>query len=221
MFTSRSEYRISIRADNADTRLTEKARSVGAVDDRRWSAFTFFRDQLAAGDKLLRDFAQSSQGWEKYGLLVNKDGINRSAYDMIALPGIGTRDLLQAIPGLRDLDSRVLDRLDIDGHYAHHVRRQSNNIAAFLRDEALDIPPDLDYTSLPGLSSELKERLSKARPTTFGAAQRIEGSTPGGLLALYKHVKIQKGKRGRPVRADDGALLPPAEVSFDNPGVNL
>lgn len=137
--------------------------------------------------------------------------ITPSAFDMLALPKIGCRDLLEAIPALRVLDSRVLDRLDIDGHYAHHVKRQSNNIAAFLRDEALDIPPDLDYKAMSGLSSELKERLSKARPTTFGAAQRIEGATPGGLLALYRHLKMRNQGKGA------GAILPPDEASFDTP----
>ena len=215
MFTSRSEYRISIRADNADTRLTEKARLVGAVHDTRWNAFSSFKEQLAEGSRLLQEFSQSPQGWAKLGLIINKDGMSRSAFDMLALPGIACRDLLDALPALRDLDTRVLDRLDIDGHYAHHVKRQSTNIAAFLRDEALDNPPELDYMEMPGLSSELKERLTKARPTTFGAAQRVEGATPGGLLTLYKHLKSQKRSRG------GRRLIPPEETSFDNAALGI
>ena len=141
--------------------------------------------------------------------------LDYSAFDMLALPGIACRDLLEVVPALRDLDSRVLDRLDIDGHYAHHVKRQSNNIAAFLRDEAVDIPPDLDYMEMPGLSSELKERLTKARPTTFGAAQRLDGATPGGLLTLYKHIKTRNRSKSQ------SPLLPQQEASFDIPPLGV
>lgn len=100
------------------------------------------------------------------------------------------------------------------GQYTHHVRRQANTVASFLRDESLKLDPDLDYWSIPALSHELKERLSKARPVTFGAAQRLDGATPGGLLALYSHIR----SRDRRKMSKD-PLIPPSEAGLDDAGL--
>lgn len=103
------------------------------------------------------------------------------------------------------------------GRYAHHVRRQTNNITSFLRDEALELPADLDYSSMSGLSSELKERLSHARPTTFGAAQRLEGATPGGLLNLYQYIKSQKkaARRHNAGASAHSPAIPPSDAGLE------
>merc|ERR1712093_710984 len=183
MFTSRSEYRISIRSDNADVRLTEKAQSTGCISPARWEVFQHTKAQIEEGTRR--------------GIAAKNDGVYRSGFDLLPFPNVTMQDLVHTIPGLAHTDPLILDRLTTEGRYAHHVRRQTQAVAAFLRDEALVLDDDLDYDSIGGLSSELKERLSKVRPTTFGAAQRLEGTTPGGLLALYKHVKLAQKNKSR------------------------
>lgn len=156
---------------------------------------------------------------------------------MLSLPRLAATDVLLAIPELGHIDPKVLERIGVDsefrmpcslrllcsltpsrlGRYAHHVRRQSNNIISFLRDEALQLPDDLNYSSISGLSSELKERLSRARPTTFGAAQRLEGATPGGLLNLYQYIKSQKkaARRHGLSASTHSPAIPPADAGLE------
>lgn len=153
-----------------------------------------------------------------------------SAFDLLALPNMTCQRFVEAIPQLASLHPRILERIDIEGEcaavsrppsiliyhnpqgrYTHHVRRQANTVASFLRDESLKLDPDLDYWTIPALSHELKERLSKARPVTFGAAQRLEGATPGGLLALYSHIRSRERRR-----VTKEPLIPSTEAGLDD-----
>ncbi|KAF8465141.1 glucose inhibited division protein A-domain-containing protein [Russula ochroleuca] len=189
MFTSRSEYRMTMRSDNADLRLTERGRAVGVVSDARWGSFNCVRDDLARAEDLLRGFALSPQGWKDHGFIVNLDGILRSAFHMLRYPHFRSADLVKTIPALNTLDPRVLARVDINGRYAAHIRRQDADVRLFLADESLQLQSTLDYAQVAGLSSEERERLALVRPASIGAAKRMEGITPKGVVALLRHAK--------------------------------
>ncbi|KAH9961894.1 glucose inhibited division protein A-domain-containing protein [Russula dissimulans] len=189
MFTSRSEYRMTIRSDNADLRLTERGRAVGVVSDARWESFNHERDDLARAEALLRGIALSPQAWRDHGFVVKLDGIVRSAFDMLSHPHIRSADFVKSIPALNSLDPRILARIDVDGRYAAHLHRQDADVRLFLADESLRLQPTLDYVQVEGLSSEERERLARVRPASIGAAKRMEGMTPKGVVALLRHAK--------------------------------
>ncbi|KAI0263638.1 mitochondrial translation optimization protein [Gloeopeniophorella convolvens] len=193
MFTSRSEYRLTMRSDNADLRLTEKGVAVGAVSGARWLAFNHERAELARAEGLLRGTAFSPQGWGDHGFAVKRDGIVRSAFDMLSHPNLRGSDFVKVIPALGTIDPRILARVDIDGRYASHLRRQDADVRLFLADEGLVLQPNLDYAQVTGLSSEERERLARGRPASIGAAKRMEGMTPKGIVALLRHAKRTYG----------------------------
>ncbi|KAH9012793.1 glucose inhibited division protein A-domain-containing protein, partial [Lactarius pseudohatsudake] len=191
MFTSRSEYRMTLRSDNADLRLTEKGRAVGIVSAARWSSFNRERDELARAETLLRGTVLSPQAWRDHGFVVKLDGILRrcvgpsslskrltlkptcSAFDMLSHPHIRSADFVDLIPALGAIDRRILARLDIDGRYAAHLRRQDADVRLFLADESLLLQPTLDYTQVTGLSSEERERLARVRPASIVGSNLI------------------------------------------------
>jgi tRNA uridine 5-carboxymethylaminomethyl modification enzyme len=189
MFTSRAEYRLVLRADNADQRLTPLGIARGCVGAPRAAAFTA---KLAALDRV-RSLAQSLRltppALGRHGIAVNADGIPRSAAELLAYPGI-TVDRLAAIwPALAGIARDIAEQLEIDARYAGYIERQSADILAFRRDESLLLSDDLDYGVIGSLSSEIRLKLSAARPATLGAAARISGVTPAALVALLKYVR--------------------------------
>ncbi|KAF8652580.1 hypothetical protein AX16_004333 [Volvariella volvacea WC 439] len=189
MFTARSEYRMTIRSDNADLRLTELGRKAGVISDERWSVFTKTRESMEEATELLRSVALSPQGWQTHGFDVQRDGIRRSAFDMLRYPGITTARLLDVVPHLASFDPQILARVDIDGRYHPHLSRQEADLKDFMEDENLLLDPQMDYSTVQGLSSEVRERLSKVRPTSIGAAKRMEGMTPTSIVYLLRHAK--------------------------------
>ncbi|EIN06856.1 mitochondrial translation optimization protein [Punctularia strigosozonata HHB-11173 SS5] len=189
MFTSRSEYRMTIRSDNADMRLTEKARKAGAVSDARWSSFVATRDAIFQGTKLLKRVSFSPQGWGNLGYSVTRDGVTRSAWDMLRYPSVTAKDLIERVPELASIDADLLDRLTIEAVYYPHLQRQEADLRVFMEDESLILDPNMDYHAIQGLSSEVKERLSRVKPTSIGAAKRMEGMTPSSIIYLLKHAK--------------------------------
>ncbi|KAH7909008.1 glucose inhibited division protein A-domain-containing protein [Hygrophoropsis aurantiaca] len=199
MFTSRSEYRMTLRSDNADMRLTEIGHNANIISPARWATYNNTRSAIEHGTDLLKRVGLSPQGWEKYGFDIKKDGISRSAYELLRYPNINTTSLLNAgaVPGLDKIDEGARARIDVDATYAPHLHRQTADLQSFHADESLVLDPYMDYAAVAGLSEEVKERLARVRPANLGAAKRMEGMTPTGVVYLLRHAKrTWKGKAG-------------------------
>ena len=189
MFTSRAEFRLTLRADNADQRLTTRGMALGLVGADRTTAFTQKAAMLDAARERAQALTLSPAQAAKYGFKVNPDGQRRNVLQLLAYPEIGFRDLTQVWSELGDWPAVVREQIEIEAGYAGYLDRQAADVAAFRRDENLRLPANLDYASIGGLSFEAREKLSAGRPITLGQALRIEGVTPGAITALLAHVR--------------------------------
>ena len=189
MFTSRAEYRLALRADNADQRLTPKGTALGLIGRARRDAFAAKLADLDAARALLDGLAATPNELQAHGIAVNKDGVRRSARALLAYPHVDTAALTAVWPKLSALKPDIAEQLEIDARYSGYLERQEADVRAFRRDESLAIPGDLDFRSLPGLSAEVCGKLEQARPATLAAAARISGVTPAALTALLGHVR--------------------------------
>ncbi len=188
MFTSRAEYRLTLRADNADQRLTGDGIRIGCVSAERERRFAAKMAALAIARDRLAGLRMTPPALKRHGITVNEDGISRSAVELLARPGIDLARLSEVWPELEGFPAEIAEQVEIDACYAGYLERQERDIAAFRRDEALLLPPDLDYAAVGSLSREIRDKLGAARPATLGAAARISGVTPAALVALLKHV---------------------------------
>ena len=188
MFTSRAEYRLLLRADNADLRLTSRGIDAGCVGSARQLAFGAKKAALDEARNILKYMTFTPSALAEKGVLINKDGVRRSGLDLLAMPDMGWDRLRTLIPEIPAFRRDVEEQLEIDGRYAGYVGRQEADIRAFRRDEALRLPADLDYGAIGGLSTEVRLKLNAAQPATLGAASRIPGVTPAALTALLKYV---------------------------------
>ena len=189
MFTSRAEYRLRLRADNADQRLTGLGVQVGCVGATRADAYRAKAAALAAGRAQARALAATPGALARHGLRINQDGIRRSAFDLLSHPGIDLARLAAIWPELGGLAPEVARQIEIDARYAVYLKRQNADVRAFRRDEALKLPGDLDFEGIPSLSTEVRQVLAEARPATLGAAARLPGVTPAAVVALLRYVK--------------------------------
>jgi tRNA uridine 5-carboxymethylaminomethyl modification enzyme len=189
MFTSRSEYRLSLRADNADLRLTPKGLAAGCVGSARREAFSAKAEALAKLRSLAATLCLTPTEARRRGLDVNLDGVPRSAVELLAYPTIAFGQLKAIWPELGGFPDSVAEQLEIDGLYAGYLERQDRDIETLRREEALPVPADLSFEDMPGLSRELQQKLARDRPRTLGQAARIDGMTPAALTLLLAHLR--------------------------------
>ncbi|MDO9426853.1 MAG: tRNA uridine-5-carboxymethylaminomethyl(34) synthesis enzyme MnmG [Methylobacterium sp.] len=200
MFTSRSEYRLSLRVDNADERLTPRGAALGCVGTRRADHFARSQTALEAARGRLETLSLTPSQAAGHGLALNQDGIRRSAFQLLSYPDIDWSRLAAVWPDLAEVPDRIAERLQTDATYAVYLDRQRADIAAFRRDEAVALPIRLDYGAIPGLSNEMRSKLETVRPGTLGQAARIEGVTPAALTLLAAHAR--RGDRSGRVHAE-------------------
>jgi tRNA uridine 5-carboxymethylaminomethyl modification enzyme len=189
MFTSRAEFRLTLRADNADQRLTARGVALGCVGQERQAAFHVKSEALASARARARSLQLTPDQAARHGLRVKADGQRRDLIQLLAYPEIGFGDLASIWPDIAGWTPEVREQLEIEAAYAGYLDRQLADVAAFRRDEDLALPTDLDYRAVGGLSNEVREKLLAIRPLTLGQASRIEGVTPGALTALLAHVR--------------------------------
>jgi len=189
MFTSRAEYRLSLRADNADQRLTGRGVAIGCVGPKRRKAFAAKTEALEAARIRMAGLSATPNQLKNLGLVINQDGVRRNAVELLAYPDIAWERLTGIWPELQGLAPEIAEQMEIDGRYSGYLKRQAADVVAFRRDEDLSLSPDLDYDRVASLSTEVRQKLKTVRPATLGAAGRIQGVTPAALVALLRHVK--------------------------------
>jgi len=193
MFTSRAEYRLTLRADNADQRLTDLGDRFGLIGAERRTAFANKKAALKEGRDILRGLTLTPNEAGRHGLSLNQDGVRRSAETLLGFSTIEFDQLKAIWPHeLGTIDPAIAEQLGIDAMYAGYLDRQQADVDAFRRDEALTIPEDLDFDAIPGLSNEMREKFRTARPATLGAAARIAGVTPAALTLILGHIKRKR-----------------------------
>jgi tRNA uridine 5-carboxymethylaminomethyl modification enzyme len=189
MFTSRAEYRLTLRADNADQRLTGRGIALGCVGARRAAKHAEKMVTLAAAREYACSVALTPTQAQRHGLILNQDGQRRTAFELLSHPAIGVAQLAPIWPRLGGLPHKIAEQLEIDAKYDVYLSRQADDIAAYRRDEGLLLPEHLDYASIRGLSNEVRQKLQSLRPRTIGQAGRIDGITPAALTLLLAHLK--------------------------------
>jgi len=198
MFTSRAEYRLTLRAENADQRLTPKGMTIGCVDAERTRSFSAKLQALEAARGLARSLSVTPTEAGRYGIALNRDGQRRTAFELLSYPTMKMADLTRIWPEFRAFDMNITDQLETDAKYAVYLDRQAADVVSYRRDEAIELPDDLDYSVLPGLSNEVRQKLQSRRPRTIGHAGQIDGITPAALTLLVAHVRRKAKGRGRP-----------------------
>lgn len=189
MFTSRAEFRLSLRADNADQRLTPLGIALGCVGAARQEAFVTKSEALEAGRATMQSLSLSPRQAQQHGLRVNQDGARRSAFELLSFPDITLAELTPVFPELAELPPPIAEQLSRDALYASYIERQERDVAAMKRDEHWTIPEDFDYSALSGLSNELKMKLARARPATLAQAGRVDGVTPAALALILARLR--------------------------------
>jgi tRNA uridine 5-carboxymethylaminomethyl modification enzyme len=194
MFTSRAEYRLTLRADNADQRLTGKGIAIGCVGAERARLHGARMAGLEEARRMACALTITPKAAEQHGLALKRDGHRRTAFELLGYPTIGLADIAAIWPQLAGLEPKIAEQLEIDAKYAVYLDRQAADVAAYRRDENLELPAALDYDGLPGLSIEARQKLTAIRPRTLGQASRIDGITPAALTLLAAHIR----RKGRP-----------------------
>jgi tRNA uridine 5-carboxymethylaminomethyl modification enzyme len=192
MFTSRAEYRLTLRADNADQRLTDKGIAVGCVGAPRRQRHSEKMAALSAARAFAQSVSLTPNEGDRHGLALNKDGQRRTAFELLSHPHIGIGELTRIWPRFGEVQPKIAEQLEIDAKYDVYLSRQAADIASYRRDESLELPDSLDYTELPGLSNEARHKLQTSRPRSIGHAARLDGMTPAALTLLAAHLKRRR-----------------------------
>lgn len=195
MFTSRAEFRLSLRMDNADQRLTEMGISIGCVSNKRKIAFEDKMTEISSVLTELHNITLTPKEISQQGIKIAQDGKRRNGFDLLSFQGVNFKSIVKMRPELNDVNSDVQKQIECDALYANYIKRQQNDVEAMKRDEKQKIPAGFNYLSVSGLSSELKSKLEMIRPATLGQAGRIDGMTPAGLTLVLAKIKQQAGDR--------------------------
>ena len=195
MFTSRAEYRLALRADNADQRLTNKGIEIGCVGATRARSHKIKMTALTQAREFSKSVSLTPKEAERHGLALNKDGQRRTAFELLSYPNVGIAALAKIWPQLGAFAPKISEQIEIDAKYEVYLSRQAADVEAYRRDESFSLPDDFDYDALAGLSNEAKQKLSEHRPRTIGHAAKIDGMTPAALTLLVAHVRRGRGKR--------------------------
>lgn len=196
MFTSRAEFRLSLRADNADQRLTPFGISLGCVSDARRSVFEGKMERLSAARDVLKEISLTPNELAKAGISVSQDGSRRNGLEILAFPDVGFSDVAGFDPRLDGVDAEIAEQVSNDVMYANYIDRQKRDVEAMQRDDAHLIPADFDFHALQGLSAELRQKLDLARPSTLGQAGRVDGMTPAAMTLILARLR-QAGRQRR------------------------
>jgi tRNA uridine 5-carboxymethylaminomethyl modification enzyme len=189
MFTSRAEYRLSLRADNADQRLTPKGIAIGCVGPKRAQRYAAKAKALAAMRGLAESITITPSEAQRQGIPLNLDGQRRSAFELLSYPTLGLPDVQRVWPQLADFPPAIAEQVETDAKYAVYLDRQAADIASYRRDESFALSDDLDYAAMPGLSNEARQKLQAAKPRTIGHAARLDGITPAALTLIVATVR--------------------------------
>lgn len=192
MFTSRSEYRLTIRPDNADERLTPLGHAIGLIGEKRMGAFTEKYNKIKSARYLMGSLSHPPTHLKKFGITINQDGVKRSAYQLIHHPGMSWERLCHIWPEIHSVDEKTKSAILKESLYDGYLERQKKDIESFNRDENVSIPAWINYQTISSLSNEMKDKLSRIRPETLGAASRIPGVTPAALMIVLSHIKNTK-----------------------------
>ena len=197
MFTSRAEYRLSLRADNADTRLTQIGINIGVVNAQRAEIFTKKVNKINELSNSLKSLKISPNEAEKFDIKVARDGVKRSAFEILSREGVTFNKLRSIWNKIPKASNDEEEQIEISAHYSGYLDKQEADIIAFRKDENLKIPDNIDYSKLSGLSNEVKSKFKLIRPKTLGQALRIDGITPAAAYILLSHVKKDHRKLKR------------------------
>ncbi|TIM40183.1 tRNA uridine-5-carboxymethylaminomethyl(34) synthesis enzyme MnmG [Mesorhizobium sp.] len=189
MFTSRAEFRLSLRADNADERLTPLAMKLGIASQERMQRFSDVVQNLEKARDLALGFTMTPNEAARHGLVINRDGVRRSAYELLAYPGVDVAWLARIAPQFAGIDSKTAERLETEAKYSVYLDRQQADVTQIRHEESRLIPASLDFASVPGLSNELKQKMLARQPRSIAHAQRMEGMTPAALAIIVAHVR--------------------------------
>ncbi len=197
MFTSRAEFRLSLRSDNADSRLTPLAQQWGIVSQNRWDCYQKKQQHIDRARSICKGLFLTPNEASAYGLQINRDGIRRSAYDLLAYPHMTIKRLSDFWPQLQLIDSKTVESLEIEAQYAVYLEKQAQDIASLQRDERLEIPSSIDIRSISGLSNELKIKIQENSPRSIADAQKIDGMTPAALSLIITYIQRQRREKAK------------------------